>query len=340
MCGALLGAALLAPPLFAEIWVCPQQFGPDLYSDQNLTGDCQPFTGEPLQHGVVKSPKSPKPADDDEDLLAEKPEKAEASEKAEKPEKAEKAERAEKPARKGEKGETARSEKTSEPGKPARHEVKFEPYEGSAKRIIILVKFNDSVTARMIIDTGAPGMVISEKLAERLGVFESDEGTLLIQTGGIGGTVPAVRTIIDKVSIGKVWDRFVPTTVVEKSISGAFEGLIGMDFTSKYSMHVDSKRKVVIFDELPPDENAPGGRDEQWWRTTFREFNSYREAWMEYGEELDKKIRDNSTGKISDTAELQKLRKAAGWQYQQADKLLNRLDRYANEHFVPRYWRQ
>ena len=43
----------------------------------------------------------------------------------------------------------------------SRYEIPFEAYEGAAKRIIISVTFNDSVTAPMMLDTGAPGMLIS-----------------------------------------------------------------------------------------------------------------------------------------------------------------------------------
>ena len=168
-----------------------------------------------------------------------------------------------------------------------RYVIPFEAYEGASKRIIISVTFNDSVTAPMLIDTGAPGMLISPKLAEKLGVFRTDEGTLWVRAGGVGGSVPAIRTIIDKVQVGGASDRFIPTTVTP-SISGSFEGLIGLDFMSKYSMKIEYGKRVVVFEEIPPDPNSKGGHDEEWWRSTFREFNKHHDEWRKYGEDVDK----------------------------------------------------
>jgi len=216
-----------------------------------------------------------------------------------------------------------------------RYEVPFEAYEGTAKRIIVSVTFNDSVTAPMLLDTGAPGMHISHKLAEKLGVFRMDEGTLVIKAGGIGGSAPAIRTIIDKVQVGGASDRFIPTTVT-RSISDSFEGLIGLDFMAKYSITVDHKKKVLVFEEIPPDQNSPGGHDEQWWRNTFREFNNYRDYFRKYIEAVDKRIMDTPFG---GDARFEGLKRAAEWQYTQADKLLGRLEHYAGEHVVPTHWR-
>jgi len=113
--------------------------------------------------------------------------------------------------------------------------VPYQPLEGSARRIIVPVTLNGSVTARMALDTGAPGMVISERLAQRLGVFERDDEKLIISASGIGGTVPAILTIVDTARIGQVEDRFIPTQVTSLP-DMAFEGLIGMDFRPNVSV--------------------------------------------------------------------------------------------------------
>jgi hypothetical protein len=219
--------------------------------------------------------------------------------------------------------------------KLSRYEIPFEAYEGTAKRIIISVTFNDFVTAPMALDTGSPGMMISPKLAKKLGVFSGDEGTLVIEAGGIGGSVPAILTIIDKVQVGGASDSFIPTTVA-RSISGSFEGLIGMDFMAKYSITVDHKKKVLVFEELPPDPNSPGGHDEQWWRNTFQEFNNFRDYLRKYEEAVDKRI---MTTPFGGDGRYDSFKKAIEWQSTQADKLLGKLEHYAGENYVPREWR-
>ncbi len=82
------------------------------------------------------------------------------------------------------------------------YEVPFEAYEGDAQRVIVSVRFNGSVTVPMLIDTGAPGVMISPKVAKRLGLFGNDEGIVVTAEGGIGGKVPAVRTFLDSVQAG------------------------------------------------------------------------------------------------------------------------------------------
>jgi hypothetical protein len=140
--------------------------------------------------------------------------------------------------------------------------------------MIVSVKFNDSVTARMLLDTGAPGLMIFPKLANQLGLLRSDEGRIVTQSGGIGGSVPAIRMIIDTVQVGEAIGVLIPATIT-RSVSPAFEGLIGMDFMSKYA----SVQQVAVFGELEPNPNSPGGRPECWWRDRFKELHALRAAW-------------------------------------------------------------
>lgn len=224
------------------------------------------------------------------------------------------------------------SEKPSE-----RYEVPYTPYEGSAKRVIISTVFNGSVTAPLAIDTGAPGTLISVSLAKRIGLLDEDQGRLIIKTGGIGGTVPAIRSIIDTLQVGGAKSRFIPVTVTA-SISDAFEGLLGLDFVSNYSVTIDSRRKVVVFEELPSDPDHPGGHDKEWWTALFKEFSSSRAEWKAYREQLDKEIRDSLMTSVKSRDKV--LQDYADYQYREAGKLLDKLDRYAKENAVPMNWRR
>ncbi len=208
-----------------------------------------------------------------------------------------------------------------------------------AKRIIIPVRLNDSVTAQMALDTGAPGMIIWSSLAERLGIFRQDEGKLRVMAGGIGGRVPAIRTIIDKVQVSGAEGRFVPTTVTPP-ISNSFEGLIGMDFMSNYSVEIDSEREVLVFKEMPDTLNLIGGHDENWWRATFKEFAQYRANWKKIRQEVNHEIKFTSSTNREKLKQLEKLREVADAQYKEADKLFGRLNHYASQNSVPMHWRE
>lgn len=197
--------------------------------------------------------------------------------------------------------------------------VPFEAYEGDAQRVIVSVTFNNSVTVPMAIDTGAPGLIISPKVAKKLGLFGNDGGMVLTAAGGIGGTVLAMRTFLDTVQVGGAKDTFIPATITD-SVSESFEGLIGMVFMSKYLFKIDSIKQVVIFEEVQPDPNAPGGRNERWWRSQFKELHALRDAWEKHS--LDGQERDFALRQVRET-----------------EKLLSKLERHASLNSVPQTWR-
>ncbi|MDH5476919.1 MAG: aspartyl protease family protein [Nitrospinota bacterium] len=207
--------------------------------------------------------------------------------------------------------------------------VPYRAFEGTARRIIVNVRFNGSVTAPMLLDTGAPGVLITEKLARKIGVFDNDTGKLKIRSGGIGGSIPAILTIIDKIEVGEGSVEFVPVQVTSKSMSRAFEGLVGMDFMANYKMSLDNQRHLLIFQELPKSQSRPGGHDETWWRSWFYEFSRMRTGWKQYSEQL-----KSSGSRGSEGASF------AEDQHREADRLLSKLDSYAAQNSVPMSWRR
>ena len=209
--------------------------------------------------------------------------------------------------------------------------VPYGAYEGYASRIIISVTFNGSVTAPMLLDTGAPGMVISPELADRIGLFDKDDGNLIYQAGGIGGRVPAILTIVDKVSVGAAETKFLPTTVTRIS-SRHYQGLVGMDFMANYDLQIDNQKRQLIFKELPPNSNRPAGRNEHWWRSKYSIFADLKNSWGVYLKRL-----ENISPK---TTMLERLKEVAEYQVRESDKLYKRLERYASQNSVPRRWRK
>jgi len=203
-------------------------------------------------------------------------------------------------------------------------------YTGSSRRIILPVTFNGHITAPMLMDTGAPGMHISTRLAEELGIIGDGDSELKVMIGGIGGKTPAIFTIIDSISVGGIETRFIPTYVSDTDFQN-FEGLIGMDFMANYSVSIDTRNRVVVFEERPQNADMPGGRDEAWWRTTFHNFKSMKSEWERYREEL---------AQYSITTDKERAyRTLVDRQSRRAEELYNRLTVYASEHSVPLEWR-
>ncbi len=231
--------------------------------------------------------------------------------------------------------------------KAARYEVAYMPAAGGGKKIIIPVTINNSLTAHMLLDTGSTGMYISSELAERLGVYKKDEGNLSVSVMGAGGKFPAIITVVDTVQVGEAKDDFVPTMVEVRKTNGdstpgkspgtvfeGFEGVIGMDFMSKYSMQIDTDRQVVVFVENPPSADMPGGHDELWWRSTFHMFASLRSDWKKYRDSL------RSVPEKDETVIMRELRLWAERQCEEAGKLMIKLNNYAIDHVVPMEWRE
>lgn len=222
------------------------------------------------------------------------------------------------------------------PGKSI--ELPYVALEGTARRVIVNVRFNGRVAAPLALDTGSPGMIISASLAKKLDLFSRDQGKLLVLASGIGGDAPAVRTILENVEIGGAVERFVPVTITNE-LSDAFAGVVGMDFMGEYAMTIDPKRKVVVLQEQQRGAEAPGGHAEHWWRANFAEFRAARDKWRNLRDSLELAASRSTTVDGMSQEELNELRALAKAQARESETLLARLESYASTLQVPRHWR-
>lgn len=230
------------------------------------------------------------------------------------------------------------------PEKPAapaleRIELPYEHLEGLAQRIIIPVVLNGRVTARMALDTGAPGTILSTRLATKLGLMEEGASRLRTAAGGIGGSAPASLVILDSLAVGRAKSEFVPATVTEL-FSDAWDGLVGMDFLAGYSVNIDSAEHVLVLTEQSPRASTPAGHDEAWWRRTFQLLAGQRAWWKNVRATLEEKISKSEVSAGGDAETMQKLLVFARSQDREAEQLASRLERHASTHSVPLEWRR
>jgi gag-polyprotein putative aspartyl protease len=220
----------------------------------------------------------------------------------------------------------------------ARHEIPYDPYEGSTQRVIINVTLNGRVQARLAVDTGAPETIISGALAERLGLMNQTSAGVWTRAGGIGGSTPAIRTIIETIRVGDIEQQFFPTTIVTE-MSTAFEGLIGMDFLSLFVMHIDPARRLMILEDVAPTSVVYGQRNEQWWRSNYRELASLRRGWRDYAEQLNNEIESSNITAGGGIEDARRMLDFARRQAREAERLFDQLDRRAIQYVVPMNWR-
>ncbi|HEX9255785.1 MAG TPA: aspartyl protease family protein [Candidatus Angelobacter sp.] len=110
------------------------------------------------------------------------------------------------------------------------------------------VRLNDRATVTLLLDTGASGVTITRKLAEKIGASKLSEQAL----EGVGKSGPAVgyKAWIDQVVIGDLefHDCFIHATPREIA---QVDGTIGTDVFSKYLIMLDLPGHKLRLEPLP-----------------------------------------------------------------------------------------
>jgi len=222
---------------------------------------------------------------------------------------------------------------------PSKNSISI-PYtakEGTANRVIIDVTFNGQVTVPMLVDTGSPGLVISNNLADLLNLSNQEGERLVVFISGVGGRKIATKTIIDKLTMGEITEDFIPAIIVSDISSNHYQGLIGMDVLSKYTMTIDPTQHKLVANLIPSAQNLPAGRNRSWWQANFKEFGFYKEYWKEQERLIGK---SNPPYARLSSSEQKRLKSVILQQKNIATVLYDKLERYARFNSVPRHWRR
>jgi predicted aspartyl protease/Tfp pilus assembly protein PilF len=119
----------------------------------------------------------------------------------------------------------------------------------------LLVKINDR-NQRLLLDTGASGILINRRAAEKAGLKRISE----VQFKGIGdkGQRDAYFAVADQVRIGDLEFKDCVVTVSEKSMGLDEDGLIGADVFSSYVVDIDIPADMLRLSPLPkrPEDSA------------------------------------------------------------------------------------
>jgi tetratricopeptide (TPR) repeat protein len=112
----------------------------------------------------------------------------------------------------------------------------------------VRVRLNDRATVTLLLDTGASGVIITRKLAEKIGAVKLSE-QLLEGVGKNGGSA-GYKAWVDKIAIGELefHDCFVQATPREIA---QVDGTIGTDVFAKYLVNVDFPRRKLVLEPLP-----------------------------------------------------------------------------------------
>ena len=119
-------------------------------------------------------------------------------------------------------------------------------------QIVVPVTFNDSVTAKVLVDTGAGITVLSTSLAEELGLEIESGGSVTLRTMAMD--IQAQPGRLDSIQVGNIrrYDFPVVVTELPRGEQTRFNGILGMDFMNHYTIHIDNKRlKIALSPKTP-----------------------------------------------------------------------------------------
>jgi clan AA aspartic protease (TIGR02281 family) len=110
------------------------------------------------------------------------------------------------------------------------------------------VKFNDR-SARLQIDTGASGLVISRSVAERAGLKQFSQ----TEVGGVGseGRKSGYTAFADEIKIGTLEFHDCRVEVIDQRNVADSDGLIGMDVFSHFLITLDYPMRKLVLAPLP-----------------------------------------------------------------------------------------
>jgi hypothetical protein len=126
------------------------------------------------------------------------------------------------------------------------------PYEGEGRRLSIDVTFEQrgrTFDAHMMLDTGATYTTLpAQLLRDLLGVEPSpDAPELVLNTAN--GQRKAKVVLLDRVWLGSLPLDGVAITTCEDCASDDNAGLLGLNVTGAYNLHIDADRRMVVFSQ-------------------------------------------------------------------------------------------
>ena len=112
--------------------------------------------------------------------------------------------------------------------------------------MVVPVLLNESRNTSLLFDTGASITVLSTELAQSLGLMAAAGKTIRLKT--VAADVQAQVATLDSITVGGLSRSDFPVAVVDLDLdtSGRFEGILGMDFLSNYTIRIDNQANRIF----------------------------------------------------------------------------------------------
>jgi clan AA aspartic protease (TIGR02281 family) len=138
-----------------------------------------------------------------------------------------------------EKGEGA----VTEPSEGVQSIIRFS---ASSGHMIVPAVLNGSNNSTMLFDTGAAITVLSRELAQDLGLKMEPGKSIKLRT--VAANVRAQMATLDSITIGDFTKTDFPVAVVDLGSENyqRFDGILGMDFLSTYTIRIDNQTSRIF----------------------------------------------------------------------------------------------
>ncbi|MEA3306023.1 MAG: TIGR02281 family clan AA aspartic protease [Candidatus Omnitrophota bacterium] len=119
-------------------------------------------------------------------------------------------------------------------------------------QVVVDALINDSLPARLIVDTGASIVLISAGTAYRAGIRYGDISAEIDIIMADGSSAKAKPVTLKSLKVGNAEVKNVRAAILENNIAGGTDGLLGMSFLSHFIMSVDSAANQLTLERVLP----------------------------------------------------------------------------------------
>ncbi len=173
----------------------------------------------------------------------------------------------------------------------------------SGGNFLVDIFLNGRVKARLMLDTGASFIALSEEIGQKLGIFNSGASAEIpFNTAGGEEWMPLVA--LQTVSAGNAQSQLVEASI-GKHIKD-IDGLLGMSFLGDFRFEIDRTNKLLTL--KPPSQQGEmtwGGKPGAWWKGRFEYYDSSIKGFTRRAKQMQRK-RHQKAGNMVKTAEFYK----------------------------------
>ena len=182
-------------------------------------------------------------------------------------------------------------------------EVKVPLTPVSGRNFLVDVILNGRVKAKLMLDTGASFITLSEKIGRKLGVVNNGfSAEIPFNTAGGEEWMPLVA--LQTVSAGEAQSQLVEASI-GKQIKD-IDGLLGMSFLGDYRFEIDRINKLLTL--RPPNkkgETTWEGKSGNWWKNRFDYYDTSVKGFFNRARKMQRKGHRKATNMMK-TAEFYK----------------------------------